>query len=110
MGPILLVPKSRGYLALRSRDFLQPPLIQPDYLNHDDDLELLIEGVKFTRRLAHAHVFDPYGSEESFCSHAAHARTAIVGTWLTCVKHLFIQRSAFAIGRLSFNTAFPCSC
>src|SRR5258708_5517055 len=33
--------------------------------------------------------------------------TGVVGTWLTCVKNSSMQRSAFAIGRPSFNTALP---
>jgi choline dehydrogenase len=63
-GPIGLTPKSRGYLALRSRDPQQPPLIQPNYLSQEEDLQVLVEGVKIARLLAQTHAFDPYRGEE----------------------------------------------
>lgn len=64
LGPILLAPESRGYLALRSPDPHQPPLIQPDYLEQQADLEVLIEGVKLARRLARTRALSPYRGEE----------------------------------------------
>lgn len=63
-GPIGLSPKSRGYIALRSHDPQQSPLIQPNYLEQENDLEILIEGVKLARKLAHTHAFDPYRGKE----------------------------------------------
>jgi choline dehydrogenase-like flavoprotein len=42
--PILVRPKSKGELRLRSSFPFDPPIIQPNYLNHPDDLRALIEG------------------------------------------------------------------
>ncbi|WP_105103672.1 GMC family oxidoreductase [Microbulbifer pacificus] len=39
-----LRPKSRGYIALASRDPKAPPLIQPNYLSAAEDLTVMIEG------------------------------------------------------------------
>jgi choline dehydrogenase len=64
VGSILLAPKSRGYIALRSPDPEQYPAIQPNYLDHTEDIDVLIEGVKLARRLAHAQAFDRYRGEE----------------------------------------------
>ncbi|XP_047740953.1 glucose dehydrogenase [FAD, quinone] [Hyalella azteca] len=47
IGPMLTVPKSRGSITLRSNDPADPPLIDPNFLSHPDDVELFLEGVKF---------------------------------------------------------------
>lgn len=43
---VLLHPKSRGTIQLQSSDPLDPPLIDPNYLNHPDDLKALLKGNK----------------------------------------------------------------
>ena len=45
-------PLSRGALWLRSRDPLQPPVIEPNSLSADEDLQLLLQGALWLRRLA----------------------------------------------------------
>src|SRR5262249_11232462 len=60
LTPTVLRPKSRGRLTLRSRDPLTPPVIQPNYLADEDDLGLLIAGMKLAHRLIGARAFDPY--------------------------------------------------
>jgi choline dehydrogenase len=45
-------PSSRGQVRLRSADPLDPPLIDPGYLTHPDDLALQIEGVHMARKIA----------------------------------------------------------
>jgi choline dehydrogenase len=45
-------PSSRGQVRLRSADPLDPPLIDPGYLTHPDDLALQIEGVRMAREIA----------------------------------------------------------
>ena len=49
--PILLRPKSRGKISLRSSDPQDYPKIQPNYLTHPDDVKVLIEG-KITLKIA----------------------------------------------------------
>ncbi|OWF43152.1 Glucose dehydrogenase [acceptor] [Mizuhopecten yessoensis] len=49
--PILLRPKSRGYIRLKSRDPFDYPDIDPNYLEHPDDVHTLIEGVRFTEKM-----------------------------------------------------------
>ena len=61
-----LRPKSRGYLTLKSADPRDPPLIQPDYLSHPDDLETLLAGVKTCRKILAARAFDGYRGDELF--------------------------------------------
>ncbi|WP_448045752.1 GMC family oxidoreductase [Bradyrhizobium liaoningense] len=47
----LLRPKSRGSVTLASFDAMQAPLIDPNFLGHEDDLETMVAGFKTTRRL-----------------------------------------------------------
>jgi len=47
----LLRPLSRGRVAIRSSDPLEPPMIQPGYLTHEADAPILLEGLKAARRI-----------------------------------------------------------
>ncbi|OXI78455.1 glucose-methanol-choline oxidoreductase [Burkholderia sp. AU31652] len=64
----LLRPKSRGSVKLRSADPLDAPLIDPAFLDHDDDLEVLVEGYKLTRRLMAAPSMARFVTEDLFAS------------------------------------------
>src|SRR5947199_4311779 len=64
IGVVLLHPQSNGYLALRSNNPLDPPIIQPNYLASDADMQLLVDGIKLARRIAQAHAFDAYRGDE----------------------------------------------
>lgn len=64
IGLYQLRPKSRGEITLRTPDPLLPPLIQPRYLDHADDLQTLVEGVKVARRILHMNRFDRFRGAE----------------------------------------------
>lgn len=42
---ILLHPKSNGTIRLRSADPFDPPLIDPNYFDHPDDVKDFLKGV-----------------------------------------------------------------
>lgn len=44
--PIIMRPKSRGRLQLKSRNPFQWPKMQPNYFSNEDDLNTLVEGAK----------------------------------------------------------------
>lgn len=46
IDPVLLRPKSRGRLELRTRNPYDHPLIDPNYLSHPHDVATLVEGMK----------------------------------------------------------------
>ncbi|XP_046427617.1 glucose dehydrogenase [FAD, quinone]-like [Neodiprion fabricii] len=50
--PVLLHPKSRGYIKLRSANITQHPIIVPNYFSDPYDLDVLIEGVTFAYNLS----------------------------------------------------------
>lgn len=45
-------PKSRGEIELRSSDPFAPPVIRPNYLSEPTDLDELVDGARFLRRIA----------------------------------------------------------
>lgn len=44
--PVLLRPKSRGYMKLKSKNPFHPPLFYPNYFQDERDLYALVEGIK----------------------------------------------------------------
>lgn len=72
VGSILLRPRSRGQITLRSADPFTAPLIQPRYFSDPDDLATMVEGVKFTRQIANAAPFDAYRGSEAMPGAAAY--------------------------------------
>ncbi|HEX2914302.1 MAG TPA: choline dehydrogenase [Chloroflexia bacterium] len=63
-GPTLLHPESRGEVRLRSADPTAPAAITANYLAAENDMRVLIEGIKLARKLAQAKAFDPYRGKE----------------------------------------------
>jgi choline dehydrogenase len=59
-----LRPESRGYISLKSADPLAPPLIQPNYLEAEEDRRALREAVKLARDVFAQDAFDPYRGPE----------------------------------------------
>ena len=53
-------PESTGYVRARSKDPFDPPLIQPNYLQHETDQQVLIKGLKLARRLLCTDALAPY--------------------------------------------------
>ena len=61
-----LKPKSRGFITLKDNNPESHPIINPNYLSAPEDIEVLVNGVKLTRRILSASAFDPWRSEEIF--------------------------------------------
>jgi len=60
----LVRPRSRGSIALRSRDPLEPPRIRANYLEHPDDVRALVSGVRLVRELAASAAYARLRAEE----------------------------------------------
>ncbi|QOZ28852.1 GMC family oxidoreductase [Bradyrhizobium sp. CCBAU 51753] len=65
----LLRPKSRGSVALASNDAMQAPLIDPNFLGEDDDLEAMVAGYKTTRRLMETPALRALQQKDVFTAH-----------------------------------------
>jgi choline dehydrogenase len=56
----VLRPKARGTVALRSREPREPPLIDPRFLDNEDDLRLIMRGARLQQAILESPPFDPY--------------------------------------------------
>ncbi|XP_014475855.1 PREDICTED: uncharacterized protein LOC106745092 [Dinoponera quadriceps] len=61
--PMLLRPKSRGVIKLRSKNPFDHPLIYPNYFKEPEDMATLVEGVKISVALSRTAAFRRFGSE-----------------------------------------------
>jgi choline dehydrogenase len=64
LGPVLLTPKSRGKITLRSPDPLQAPCIDPNYLADEADRRAMFEGIRVSRRIAATEPLSSYAAAE----------------------------------------------
>lgn len=62
--PGVVRPLSRGWIRLSSSDPLAPPLINPNYLSAQADIDRLIQGVKLAREIFATRAFAPWVSAE----------------------------------------------
>ena len=56
----VLKPKSRGSITLKSADPMEAPLIDTNFLDHDDDMETLVRGAQAAHRILNSQVLSPY--------------------------------------------------
>jgi choline dehydrogenase-like flavoprotein len=60
----VLRPKSRGTVKLASANASDSPLIDPGFLTHPDDMELLVKGVKLMRKIMEAPALSEHRGRE----------------------------------------------
>lgn len=65
----VLRPKSRGEVGLYSADPFAVPRINPNFLGEDEDVQVLVDGFKMTRKLMDAPALAPLRAEECFTAH-----------------------------------------
>lgn len=56
--PVLLRPKSRGRLTLRSTDQSDPPIIDMNYYDHEDDLNTMVQAIKMVRESLYINIYN----------------------------------------------------
>jgi choline dehydrogenase len=59
-----LRPTSRGEISIQSADFLQAPLIQPNYLSTVEDREIAVKALQLTRKIVASKAFAAYAPQE----------------------------------------------
>jgi len=60
--PMLLRPKSRGRISLRSANPHDKPVFQAGYFTHPEDIKVLVEGVKIALAMAQTQAFSRLGT------------------------------------------------
>ena len=63
MGPTLLHPFSRGDIRLRSSNPLDSPAIRANYLSDSRDMDVMLEGIKLSRKLAATKALTPIAAQ-----------------------------------------------
>lgn len=66
LGFYQLRPTSAGNVRLRSRDPFDLPLLQPNYLQSEEDQRVAIDGLGLARRLLHSAPLMPYIESDEF--------------------------------------------
>lgn len=88
--PIIQYPRSVGRVTLKSKNPFEPPNMNPNFLSHPDDIEIILEGIKHSINIAKTEAFQAYGSRlhdikipgcESF-------KFASDDYWRCAIKHL----------------------
>lgn len=62
----ILRPKSRGNITLRDANPRSPALIDPHFLEHPDDMEAMVRGVKSMRQIMQQDALTPWRGDEIF--------------------------------------------
>ncbi|KAM0730958.1 Glucose dehydrogenase [FAD, quinone] [Formica fusca] len=60
--PVLLRPKSRGRLTLRSTNPLDSPIVDVNYYDHEDDLNTMVQAIKIAIEVASTRAFKRYNA------------------------------------------------
>jgi choline dehydrogenase-like flavoprotein len=65
----LLRPRSVGTVSLRDRQAETPPIIDPKFFDHPDDIETMVAGYKMTERLMKAPALAGFITRDPFTAH-----------------------------------------
>jgi choline dehydrogenase len=90
LAPGVVGTKSVGYLTLRSADPHDPPVIDPNYLADEADMEVIVEGVKIARKILNSSAFDAYRGQEYLPGEAVQSDEEIrefIRNWAQNIYH-----------------------
>ena len=61
--PLLLRPKSSGWIRLKSRNPMIYPEIVPNYFTHKEDIDILVDGIRIAMEVSNSSAFQRFGSK-----------------------------------------------
>jgi choline dehydrogenase len=77
VGVVLLRPQSSGSITLKSSNPEEPPAIRPNYLAASADVDAMVTGVRFARKMIGTAPFASYRGDEVWPGEAAQSDNAI---------------------------------
>lgn len=108
--PIVLHPKSRGFVSVRfggvGRDDDVEPIIQPQYLSHPDDIDVLVDGLKMIEQLVKTPAFQELGADitQRSLPGCTHYRFKSDEYWRCYAQHLTLTvYHPVGTSRMGFN-------
>ncbi|XP_011499717.1 PREDICTED: glucose dehydrogenase [FAD, quinone]-like, partial [Ceratosolen solmsi marchali] len=90
IAPVLLHPQSIGEIQLRSSDFHDNPIIDPNYLSEEEDVLKLVDGIEFIKRLINTKAMKELGAilyEKPFPG-CENITFDTINYWKCYIKHL----------------------
>lgn len=60
--PMLLLPRSTGYMTLKDNSPFSNPIMDPKYFEDPEDIETILEGIKYAIRMAETSAFKKHGA------------------------------------------------
>ncbi|XP_012223132.2 glucose dehydrogenase [FAD, quinone]-like [Linepithema humile] len=96
--PILLRPKSRGRITLRSSNLSDPPIVDINYYDHEDDLHTMVQGIKIAIDVASTRAFKRFNATLvpvpfPGCKHVTFKSDAY---WACAARHVTTNLGHFA--------------
>ncbi len=61
--PVILRPKSVGYIKLRTSNPYDPPIIEPRYLTHPHDIKSMVEAMRISIKVGLSPPFKKYNAK-----------------------------------------------
>nr|XP_026486507.1 glucose dehydrogenase [FAD, quinone]-like [Vanessa tameamea] len=62
ISPVIMRPKSRGWMRLASSDPLVPPAINPNYLSEESDVKEMVEAIKIIEQMVETPTYKKYNA------------------------------------------------
>jgi choline dehydrogenase len=103
----LMTPASRGSVRLRSANPQQRPLIDPNYLADQSDLERMVAGLRAARNIGAAHAFAPFRGAELYPGPDTHTDSALRAYIRRSVSTYFHPVGTCKIGTDSMSVVDP---
>lgn len=105
--PIVLHPKSHGFVSIRlGRDDDVETIIQPQYLSHPDDIDVLVTGLKLINKLIKTAAFQELGASitQRPLPGCGHLRFTSDEYWQCYAQHLTLTAyHPIGTSRMGFN-------
>ncbi len=104
---ILLYPKSRGNLRLASKDPKAAPLIDPNYLHDDADMQVLLHGLRLARTIAKTAPLSAFMKGEAFPGPATESDEALRAHVRLASKTVYHPVGTCKMGQDSLSVVDP---